>query len=431
MLVKKSLLLALVLVLGVGMYFTPNVLSATKTLTVWLQADAVRLPGYELVIKRFEEAHPDIKIELTNVPGGWSDLYRKLLAAFAAGTAPDVLYGKGYWITEFADKGLILDLHKYFIRDQKELNASSFFFNHLMIGSSYKGHIYGLPRGEYWYTPGYNVDLFKQAGIVRPPNTWEEFRTVANKLSNPDKKQWGFALSTYSRVDPVCVEAVLDTWTRQAGGQIMSIDKKTGKPTYNLLSKEAKEAFKFVVDNIYVYKNTMPPELEGSWETLIYNGQIAMWWLHGGHISRFRKGAPNLNFSSFIMPKKVNRATYIADNKFMINAKTKYPEEAWSLIKWFTSKDMEALVAPYEGHLSVWKENWKLPVFQHPAYQGMIRQFSLPETIPFQTHPGWESVRGAIARELQKAIFGKATVEEALQSAQKVAEEELQKIYGK
>lgn len=77
------------------------------------------------------------------------------------------------------------------------------------------------------------------------------------------------------------------------------------------------------------------------------------------------------------MPKKVYRSTYIADNKFMVSARTRMPDEAWEYIKFFTTKDSEALFAPYEGHISVWKDNWDLPVYEHPGYKGLMKQLLL------------------------------------------------------
>ena len=153
-----------------------------------------------------------------------------------------------------------------------------------------------------------------------------------------------------------------------------------------------------------------------------------MWWSHGGHISRHLRAAPDLNLSVAVMPKKEKRTTYIADNKFMVPSMSKMPNEAWEYIKFFTGKEAEALFAPYEGHISVWEDNWDLPVYQHDGYAGLIEQLLLEDTLPYRAHAGWEAVRGAIAREIQKVLFQKVSVDEGLTTAQREVDKALSKV---
>jgi len=178
-------------------------------------------------------------------------------------------------------------------------------------------------------------------------------------------------------------------------------------------------------DSVYNKGAWLDPELEKSTWDMVYNKQIAMWWSHGGWISRFAKAAPSLNYTVGLMPKNKTRRAYIASQAWMINGKTKNPDQAWEYIKWFTSREGEAMFAPFEGHVSVWEQNWTLPVYKHPGYQGLINQLKLPDTKPFQIHPGWVAVRAGIAREIQKILFKKTSIDEGLAAAQKAAEKEL------
>ena len=125
------------------------------------------------------------------------------------------------------------------------------------------------------------------------------------------------------------------------------------------------------------------------------------------------------------MPGNPNRTAYIADQKWMVSGHTASPAQAWEYISYFTSKDAEAMFAPYEGHISVWEANWKLPVYEHSGYQGLIKQLQLPDTEAFAIHPGWNETRSAIAGEVQKVLFNKATPAEALVAAQKAANDVL------
>ena len=61
------------------------------------------------------------------------------------------------------------------------------------------GKIYHVPFQTTTIGLIYNKDLFKEAGIVdengeaKAPETWDEMREVAKKLTNTSKKQYGFA----------------------------------------------------------------------------------------------------------------------------------------------------------------------------------------------------------------------------------------------
>jgi multiple sugar transport system substrate-binding protein len=404
--------------------------NAPVTLSVWVQADAVRYPGFGAVTKAFEQSHPNVKVQLTNVPGSWADEYEKLLTGYVGGVWPDIVYAKAYALPTFASKGMLLDLTKYWDKAKTgDLNAGPKLQEIVSALSSYDGRVYGLPRGQYWFALGYNTDLFRQAGISGPPRTWAELQQDGIKLTNATKGTWGFDPYTYYRTDSTFVQTRLDMWTAQLAGSIMSYSGET--PVYHLAGNEqAKEALQYQLDNIYKYRDWLDPTLDNASDSaalnLIFNNKIAMWWMHGGTISRFEKAAPDLHYLTAPLPAKVNSASYIDSQQWMVNRKTKSPDQAWAYIEYFTSKPAEAMFAPYEGHLSVWPSNWSLPVYAgQPAYQGLIEQYKLAATVPYHYHNGWVPVRAAIAREIQKPLFEKESIEQGLANAQKAADDEL------
>lgn len=407
--------------------------SGPAKISVWVQGDAVRYPGFVAVTQAFEKENPNITVELTNVPGSWTDEYQKLLTGYVGGVWPDVVYAKGYSLPTFAAKGMLLDLTKYWVSAKNGvLNAGNKFDQIVQEQGSFKGRVYGLPRGQYWFALGYNVDMFKKAGIDHPPTTWEEFQQDGMKLTSTTNGTWGFQPYTYYRSDSTYVQTMLEMWTEQAGGHIMTYDSNA-KPVYHLAgNQQAKEALQFELDNMYKYKDWLDPSLESQDSSaglnMVYNNKIAMWWMHGGTISRFKAAAPNLNYLTAPLPGKVTQRSYIDSQQWMINGKTKYPDQSWKYIEYFTSQPAEATFAPYEGHLSVWPENWKLPVYtDSPGYKGIEEQYQLPDTVPYVYHDSWLSVRAAIAREIQKILFQKVSIDQGLQNAQKAADDEMQK----
>ena len=393
------------------------------TIHLWMQASDQRMPGYRLLVEMFNEKHPDVHVEFTPIVGSWEEQYQQLLIAFTAGIAPDIMYGKGYWIWDFAPRGMLLDLTEYWERDKHLLKASPRFHELIEVGSTHRGRVYALPRGSYWYVLGYNTRLFDEAGIGRPPDTWEEFREFGRRLTDPVRQIYGFEQNSYTRIDSVFVEVWLDTWTRQLGGSIMSIGED-GWPVYNLTSPEAQEAFEWNIANVYDWGIVRPPDAADG--TGFTNDHVGMRWMHGGEATNWTHDVPELEISSAVMPKNKNRWTYIADNKLMVNSQTKYPEHAWQFLRFSSSQEMEAILARYEGHLSSWMENWA--VHDHPAYDGLIEQLLLPETQPLTGHTGYETVRQAITAELKRGIMREIPPAQALENAQRAAEVALREI---
>lgn len=387
------------------------------TLHLWMEASDQRVPGYYLMVDMFNEAHDDIHIEFTRIAGSWEEQYEQLLIAYAAGVAPDIMYGKGYWMWDFAPRGMLLDLTPYWSRDKHLLEANPRFHDLIEAGSTYQGRVYGLPRGSYWYVLGYNIRMFNEAGLAGPPDTWEEFRQVGRLLTDPERNIYGFQPDSYTRSDSVFVEVWLDTWTRQLGGSIMTIDED-GWPVYTLTSPEAVEAFEFAVDNVYDWQFARPSDAPSGTEFL--HGHVGMRWMHGGQATDWTHQYPELEISTGIMPRNVNRWTYIADNKLMVNSQTPYPDQAWEFLRFVSSQETEAVIAPYEGHLSSWTENWV--VHEHPAYDALIEQLLLPETHPLIGHAGYETVRAAITVELKRAVMGDIPPIQALENAQQAAD---------
>lgn len=65
---------------------------------------------------------------------------------------------------------------------------------------SFKGKLYSVPTGATTQALVYNKEMFREAGLVdengepKPPETFDEVREYAKKLTNPSKKQFGIII---------------------------------------------------------------------------------------------------------------------------------------------------------------------------------------------------------------------------------------------
>ena len=117
------------------------------------------------------------KVKVVYVP--YDELEKKLMAGFAAGTAPDIMAIDRSWLPSFLKNELV----EPFPSDlQKKWESIALpVFKKFKI----KGKVYTLPYGIDLYGLNYNKNMFREVGLDPndPPETWKEFRAYAKKLT--------------------------------------------------------------------------------------------------------------------------------------------------------------------------------------------------------------------------------------------------------
>lgn len=163
---------------------------AGTTLEVWLGGIlTTATPGtpyrkwVDEQVGRFKQAHPDVEVNLTPLPANNDQLAAKVQSAFAAQQVPDVmmLYS-GTYTTAYA-AGL-MPLNDY-------INATPGFYDSMsewdlscidLDCKGGKGTIVGVPQDQYGFYLFYNKELFIQAGIVDPLETYDDLYKACEKL---------------------------------------------------------------------------------------------------------------------------------------------------------------------------------------------------------------------------------------------------------
>jgi putative chitobiose transport system substrate-binding protein len=137
------------------------------------------------LIDGFKKQHPDANITWVDVPG--NDVKPKLLAAVAAGKAPDVVNLTNVDLEGFIPS--LTDLGQYVKADRQAAYVPS-----LLEPLKRGGKLYGLP----WYNGGapvsmYNTDLVGKAGVdvANPPKTFADALGWAMKLHQATPTVYG------------------------------------------------------------------------------------------------------------------------------------------------------------------------------------------------------------------------------------------------
>lgn len=145
------------------------------------------------IIERFQQTHPEIRIEVISCPPAYYD--DSLKAMLDSGERVDVIYANQ--LSQYAalvDRGVAMPLDALVARDGIDLSA---YAGIDALRDPSDGALMGLPYRQDQFLLYYNRDLFDRAGVPYPQKgmTWAQFRetarTLTTRLKAEDEALWG------------------------------------------------------------------------------------------------------------------------------------------------------------------------------------------------------------------------------------------------
>jgi len=135
-------------------------------------------PFLEGLVREFELKHPDILVELQ--VANWNVLDGIYTSMISKNQPPDLLITNVY--AHFAQAGILNDLNRMVSPELKRK-----MYPNLLRMDQIDGVQYALPYVATIRSLYYNKELFREAGIARPPATWDELRDDARKIKATGK----------------------------------------------------------------------------------------------------------------------------------------------------------------------------------------------------------------------------------------------------
>lgn len=220
----------------------------------------------------FMEENPDIRLILDSSPD-ISITIDKGEEMLAVDRMPDVLSTNGYedFVKYAVGKGYALDLIPYL---EKEEGLSECIPASVLESQMEDGALYTVPDvvelSGYWY----NKEIFRQAGIEKNPETWEEFWAMCQQLQNWSEQE-------QNQVVPVVMEAgqaaFAFTGARIAGEGREGLKMLEKKPE-NFQHPAIEAALKDLI-RIYEYSGNMSTSLNENDALDAFNkGKVAMYF---------------------------------------------------------------------------------------------------------------------------------------------------------
>jgi len=385
----------------------------TLTYSDWQLAQTVWGRSLQEAFTEFQAENPGIKIRTEPVPLAQRDV--RFTTAIRAGRGPDVFALDANPVRQYVAEGWVRDLTSYIAKEGPEYLKD--FYPKTLEPVTVGGKTWGIPKNTVAMVMVYNERLYKQAGIAAPPATWEEFREVAAKLTGKDR--WAFTLV----LAPAGFDLRVSSVFRSFGADFLTPDWKHSAVN----TPEMRKAFNYVLDMIA--SGVVPPgvaqvDANGA-RRLLANEQIAMaidstWTLpEVSDMNPKLDGWNVLKMAPIPVPAGTNPKvrTTLYEKSLFINKNTPHPDAAWKLIKfmtddkrmrkWFDDNAMlSTRISVNQGYDKIAKADYANLV------AGQIAEGDFLPLIP-----EWPEIQETFRQNLQAAVAGTKTRDQALTDA--------------
>lgn len=383
--------------------------SSSGTVTVWMYpviADQQASSAYwGQIEKDFEAANSGTDLKIEQQP--WDQRDQKLATAFSGGKGPDVVVLNPDQVPQYVKNGSLSPVDKVLEP------AKSNFLPGAIPALTVDGKAYAAPIYHTVTTTMYNKKLLDKAGITTPPQTWDEIKAAAPKL-----KAAGVATLDYSASPSATQNLNFYPLLWQAGGKIFSEDGK--KATFN--EAPGVEALTFLT-------------------SLFNEGAIPKSALTNGNVvadAALGKQQVAMGFTNTPADAKMAATTWGADNVIIgmplqgkkqvgfglpgglgVNAASKNIAGAEKFLSFMIDPKQVVSLGTTAGFLSP-RTDAKVP-----AKDAVAEKFSSALEFAFPGEPNAvaRQVNSLLAVELQAALTGKKTPQQALDDAAKQADE--------
>jgi multiple sugar transport system substrate-binding protein len=361
---------------------------------------------------KFHTEHPNITVKLQNVPA--EEAPQKLTAQIAGGNPPDVAWMDAVNVNDFASRGALVNLEDYMARS--DVVKEDDYVDAFKVSTVYQGHMYALPFDGESTGLFYRKDLFKAAGIDKPPTTWDEFLADAQKLTDPAKKQYGTILFAPSPESAY----YWYPWLWQAGGELLS---KDGKEVL-FDSDAAKQSADFYVGlSKYSPKDYLNSNSYDG-RVAFARGTVAMYVAGAWFAGTLHGEYPKLDtkWAAAPLPEgSAGCATTIAGDSLALLQGAKNHDAAWmwieflskpeNMARWTFGSPNGTLLPPRKSLLESPELTQKKPILKGFAEQ---MKCGVANVI---ANPKWPKIEQAISEQLGKAMYGDQSAQQALDAA--------------
>jgi multiple sugar transport system substrate-binding protein len=413
MIKKRALLVAAagaaLLVTGCAPGAGPSTDDST-TITVWHYWDGANADAFDDAVSRYEADHPDVQISVVNVPGG--ELLTKLQTAATNDQLPTIAITDLVWVPQLAQTGKLVDLAPAL----REAGLDQDIYPSMLSFGAVGKQQLSVPVSSNTLAYMYNKQIFRDAGLdpEKPPTTWEELTAAADVIKERTGLP-GYEIFTQpgDNGEGVTWNFQVNLW--QAGGEFLNADNT--KAAFN--SPAGKRALQFWVD--LVTRHGAPLGPWGAFE----KGQAASAQEGSWMVGIWATDAPiEFGTAPLPIPEGGTQATNMGGEQAMVfsTASAAQQQAAIDFLMWFDSPENVTTWSQATGMLPVVKSVAESNAYRTwvsanaPALQPFIDL--LPSAHARPNTPVYARVSFAFAKQVEQALNGQKTVDQALADAE-------------
>ncbi len=397
---------AVALALAAACSPAPRSPNAPAQLRVQVSGEAEETAVYRALTAAFEDANPDVSVELIEVAEK-DDHLAKLTSSFAAGDPPDVFLVNFREYSQFVARGAVRPIEPL----MRDLGVSfEDYYRPPIEAFTYDGALQCMPQNISSLVVYYNVTLFERAGM-RPPVagwSWEEFRATARSLTTGDVDGLG--------IEPEIIRLAPFVWSN--GGEL--VDDLERPTAFTLDEPAAREALEFFV-SLARDDQVIPSERDiaaQDLETRFTTGKLAMLLSSRRDTPVFRE-VFGLDWDVGPLPVSKKRAGILHSDGYCIAAVSDATAAAARYVAFATGRDGQTITALGGRTVPSLKAVATSPAFldpTRPPEHSRVFLDGIPVIRRTPVIPTWPEIEDIAAEILTRAFYEDGyTIDAALQ----------------
>ncbi|MCC2628213.1 MAG: putative carbohydrate transporter, periplasmic binding protein [Thermomicrobiales bacterium] len=412
--------------------------SSGKTIRVLVVGDPFQFALDK--IKNDFTAQTGINVEMENL--AYDQLNARLATSFVSGTPDaDVVTVDQMWTGQYSDSGWIIPLDDYISRDA-DTNIQDFIPEVLYSLNTWRGRMVTLPIAAYGQGVVYRQDVFEANSIEAPPTdaadaagwTWDRYREIAESLQGTDFEGTNLFGTVVCGAQPV---PIVHMYTQLAASFGTRWFKSFPTPPWDFTptinSPENVEALAFYKS---LYDLSPPEAINYVWfdaGTRFSQGDIGMfyWWTPYFYLTKsdgYMTGTPSVVQDTLgygVLPKvsdDAEQTVSLGGWSLGIPSSAANQEEAWQFVKWATGADAQKQMALVPDFNYSFSDFARTSLYSDPELQEIYPYLDLQLKIMQQGNgkavrppaPGYTTLEGVYGLQLNQALTGALTPEDAL-----------------